>query len=857
VVHGALFLAALWLLAPLLAREQKRLQYILWGFILLVFCDVMYVCLLSSFYMDAAAYVFLLLSAVSYLRMLRWGRHRDIALFAVCSLLFVTAKTQHAPLGFWIAGLLLVAHPRSFRPLALCLTVAAALMMWVGVPRGYSLDSCYNMTFYQILPHSRDVNRNLADLGLDESYKRYIGMNCFLPGSGMDDDRFRGRLARRLSVFKLGRFYLTHPRDTYQALEGVLAEAGRQRLFGNFATSAGYPPGTESRAFALWSGAKNTWFFHHGGRVVAAFLAIPALFGVLLYGTRQETPPGVPIAGFVLIGMALTELLISALGDPLDAPRHLLLSFALLDMMLIAGGYLAVCAQRLPAIARPAVPELRLLQNHVLPGRLAGVASLALIAVYFFRLARPALHLGFSHDDMMNLYGAWFPPAASLVKDNFLFFTASRFGRPLGEAWYRIVFHFAGMRPFLYHAVLLAIVLLNIMLTYAVAHKLTRSRAIAAVAALLFSYQPKMAFVYFDSGYIFDALCYFFYAATLLLYLRVRNAGRRFMAWQAAALLILYVCALNSKEMAITLPVMLVIYELIFHNPGARTRQDWWNWTRNEAWLPATMAAMTAAYVIGRCFGPFTLVHMPAYKPVITWSRFMETSTNFFGGTPAWQVLLLWTALFTIAWISPSRVLRFAACFLFLTALPMAFVSPRGQSQYYVCWFGWSLYGAVVAVAAARWLTPLAWRDHTAVAQYRNAALLLVLTAVLYPQYKHPGWRFYSEKVQEGSQYYDWAEQLHGLEPAFPPHSRILFLNDPVPAEWWNMLFLVRLSYGDRSLVVDRTKQTRPLPEPGHYDYVFDYRDGRFLEVKGPAGGTGASHGREATAPPPLPRRSA
>jgi hypothetical protein len=51
------------------------------------------------------------------------------------------------------------------------------------------------------------------------------------------------------------------------------------------------------------------------------------------------------------------------------------------------------------------------------------------------------------------------------------------------------------------------------------------------------------------------------------------------------------------------------------------------------------------------------------------------------------------------------------------------------------------------------------------------------------------------------------------------------------------MLFIVRLSYADPTLQVFRVKEMKQPPteqEIASYDYVFDYRDGRFFTLKQP-----------------------
>src|SRR5580704_12738325 len=109
------------------------------------------------------------------------------------------------------------------------------------------------------------------------------------------------------------------------------------------------------------------------------------------------------------------------------------------------------------------------------------------------------------------------------------------------------MYSIAGFHPAPFKIVNLAILVANIFLTYFVARRLTSSRTCAAVTALAAAYHGKAVALYFDTGYVFDVLSYFFYFATLVIYLRAREARSFLTARELAALCILFVCALNCK----------------------------------------------------------------------------------------------------------------------------------------------------------------------------------------------------------------------------------------------------------------------------------------------------------------------
>src|SRR5579871_1363705 len=136
-----------------------------------------------------------------------------------------------------------------------------------------------------------------------------------------------------------------------------------------------------------------------------------------------------------------------------------------------------------------------------------------LIGVYFFLLTRAALDGWFTPDDTTNLYRAWSFPPGWLVRANLLFWETSPFYRPIPAVWYRSLYSLAGLRPLPFHVTNLIILGGNIFLTYAVARRLSESREVGALTALLGCYHPGFANLYFDTGFIFDVFCYFFYFA--------------------------------------------------------------------------------------------------------------------------------------------------------------------------------------------------------------------------------------------------------------------------------------------------------------------------------------------------------
>jgi hypothetical protein len=469
--------------------------------------------------------------------------------------------------------------------------------------------------------------------------------------------------------------------------------------------------------------------------------------------------------------------------------------------------------------------------------RILPLLAASFIAIYFLALVHDARHAYFTLDDVANLYRAWYYPLGALVKANFLFFLTTPFLRALGSAWYRLIFYFGGFNPVPFHVANVLILAANLGLTYAVSRRLSGSREVGALTALLFAYHPRFAYIYFDTGYVYDVLCYFFYFSAFLFYIRVRQQERVLSAWELAGCSALYICALNSKQMAVTLPVFLVVYEVLYHRVRFRMASDVRRWLAGEGRFVMLSGLLTLTFLIGQSRGPDSLLLVDAYRPVFTWDRFITTSRNFVSELffqrhvlPAISVLSLWTGLLAIAWIAKSRSLKFAWMFLMFSVIPIAFID-RGTPQYYISLFGWVLYAAIALVDGSRLLVGRLFRGRQSwIVRARGPVLFVGLGLLMYPLYRGTGWSRATFVSLEGEGLRRVVDQMRRLRPVVRPSSRLLFVNDPLGPNDLDLMFLVRLAYRDATLVVGRMKAERSVDEKvvASYDYVFDYRQGRF-----------------------------
>lgn len=340
-VHATLYLLAFYLALPLFRGFSVLRRVLLISIIILILGDVMYVSALNSFYMDTAAWIFLCLGTVLYLRSLRWPTKTNRIAMLVCLPLLLTAKTQHIMAGCVLLVLILVTRrPLGFHRPWLAGTAAAALVgmlvAYIGTPWDYASIQPFNIIFYDLLPHSDNVPRDLAQLGLDDSYKRWIGMHTYSPGSPMLDLNFVRMFQQRTGFGRIAVFYARHPGAAWRILMESLGEAGRQRPYlGNYDRTTGAREFQESNAFSAWSSLKRIVFWHHGRLYLGYVLALLALLCALAWRHRRLRGGAVFAAAASFAALTLLELLVCSLGDVLDTLRHEFVFNGLTDLAVV------------------------------------------------------------------------------------------------------------------------------------------------------------------------------------------------------------------------------------------------------------------------------------------------------------------------------------------------------------------------------------------------------------------------------------------------------------------------------------------------------------------------------------------
>jgi hypothetical protein len=463
-----------------------------------------------------------------------------------------------------------------------------------------------------------------------------------------------------------------------------------------------------------------------------------------------------------------------------------------------------------------------------------------LVAAYFFYFAADTVSVRFAPDDMMNMATYWrLTPWRMLVSP---LMPWRGFYRPIAAFYYVPLHYFFGLNPVPYHIALLLTLLIGIGLTYRLAVVLGVDKLTSAMAALIVCFHSGVANLYYNTAFIYDALCGLFYLAALVYYVRIRASGRVLSTWEVGWFLALSLLALDAKEMAVTLPLVLAAYEWSYH-PAALPK-----WGQVIAWLRgpgraiALVAVLDLAYCYGKAFGRDALMKQAAYAPVISiarWETFQARSLGelflAWGHFQMRDVALLWFAVFYLARRLNRPELWFCWLFVAVTPLPIEFLEGRGGACLYVPLLGWAIFAAVIFREIVKGLSHVLMGD-PALRHLGARPICAILIATGMFLWAAEGRRLKESYVRPsmsalGKPTWEVIQQLDELRPAASPNSRIVFLNDPF--EGWDMEFIAELWFRDRTLDIKLDRKT-PLTreELACADHVFTFADGRLVQMR-------------------------
>ena len=395
----------------------------------------------------------------------------------------------------------------------------------------------------------------------------------------------------------------------------------------------------------------------------------------------------------------------------------------------------------------------------------------------------PTLGAGFASDDWWMLY-------VILNRDMFwrlLQPWAWGVWRPLSHhLYFDLLYSLFGLNPLPFHILNLSLHTLNALLVGWIWLKLSGERYGAMTAGLFYS----LHLAHLDTRmWVFgntDIMSTLGFLGAFGSYLQFRTAGRSRRWWMIAAVLS-FIGAMVSKENVIVLPVVLLLYDLVFHpsssgRPLTRLQQYW---------------SVLPFFLIAAVFGIFHLFFSPAAEPGhhfrLDWS-----SLFLFGRYVWWQITLKFqqfnevstaqevVGLITLVLVSllairsQRRVLVFATGCWFLTHFPYIFM-PGHVNPHYVMMSLFGLSGIVGWIAAWMYSTCVPLLGPRLIAAGASVAVILwtsvTMSAAAYRAESHwqtSRWRFAQCTIRYVRERY----------PLLSPDAKIYFLDFTKDQKW-------------------------------------------------------------------------
>src|SRR5262245_40103289 len=499
--------------------------------------------------------------------------------------------------------------------------------------------------------------------------------------------------------------------------------------------------------------------------------------------------------------------------------------------------------------------------------RTSDAICVAVLVVYFLHFALPARHGGFREDEMMNIWTYWYLGPFRSILGLAKFWTPDY--RPEGALYYLPLYHFFGLNPLPYRIAQISILVVSIPIVYYLARLLASSRSVAFLAVLALCYHPYVANLVFVGAFIYDVLCGLFYFAALTYYVHIREKGAYLRPLQLALFLVLYICALNSKEMAVTFPVIVLLYE-VFKTPQWPSWNAFLSWTWRCAGPSLIAGALTAIYVYDKIYGTGSVTRLDAYRPRYSWLNFTTLNARFIGEllyapeavTPT-ALLLLWAGVFIYAFWRRDRMVWLMAFWVVIVPLPIAFLLPiRSGACLYLLLFGWAMIFARVACdligfVANAFASPAQGSGSVQTTPDESASVssinpagkasgwitkvaivsLLAVSLAIFTHWENQRLQVVPNLLSVGQKVSHVLAAFDSLNLQPTPHSTVLLKPDEqLFQNKWQPLFVASLVWNDHSLQIGIDKLNKLTPEQlAKVDYIISLTEFEATLIRSPS----------------------
>jgi protein O-mannosyl-transferase len=198
----------------------------------------------------------------------------------------------------------------------------------------------------------------------------------------------------------------------------------------------------------------------------------------------------------------------------------------------------------------------------------------------------------------------------------------SNYYRPMMTLGYLLTYQIAGLVPFSFHLVNILLNGIAVWLVFLILRRFSGER-VALVAAGLFSLHPIHTEPVAWIAAVTDLELAVFYLAAFFYYLKLPEAKNR--TWPLVAMCVCFAIALLSKEQAMTLPVLAMLFEHLYRDDRSTTTRKEKFSRYGALWIVAALYLTVRVVVMGG----FTSVVM---RPKLSWYEACLTAAALLGG---------------------------------------------------------------------------------------------------------------------------------------------------------------------------------------------------------------------------------
>jgi len=368
--------------------------------------------------------------------------------------------------------------------------------------------------------------------------------------------------------------------------------------------------------------------------------------------------------------------------------------------------------------------------------------------------------------------------------------------RPLSNRTIPSMFYsFWGLRPYGYHIVVLGLFFLTSCVLFQFVKRLTGRTLVAFLATFYFSIHSTNVYTTFDFAFSPDVLYGLFYICALWFFMECERQHSQMWSVASAAC---FALSLMSKEAAVTLPPVLVLFHIVFVRPPALTIRAVSSCVTDvlrKIWLQLAVFVMYLVFVVGylgvvRGSGGYMLVldNVPGnLLTAVYWA--LNLKRTGFGPIPLLpRVIVFFLIVFAIVQLAiamallfrPERKLLLFGFLWFVTALSPVLMLNRLRPYYlFLPMAGFSLVIGSTLSKTYEYLRTFPAAVSSPVVSLMLLMLWLSCRTVSVPDIVYDGVLGYGPRLAANS-----AADIMTAHPQLPSGANVYILDESIPELW-------------------------------------------------------------------------